>query len=69
MKKMNFKLYIRFNNTLNYIYIIINSDLSITPRFENKPDIGFFPTNLTNDLNPLFEPDWTSDFSEKIDIE
>lgn len=42
------------------------------PRFEDRPNPGLYPTNELepkNKLNPLLGPDWTPDFTERIDIE
>lgn len=34
-----------------------------------EPDTGFHPNNPFKQTNPTFGPDWTPDFSERINIE
>jgi len=34
-----------------------------------EPHIGFHPNNPSKQTNPIFKPDWTPDFGERINIE
>ena len=41
-----------------------------TPKFKDNPNFGLYPSNEPkNKLNSLLGPDWTPNFTERIDIE